>query len=811
MPTPNLNPIYISERLRGALDNIPLCPLTVVSAPMGYGKTTAIDWFLDPVRKSGRAVVRVGIYSDSLPIFWKSLQNAFLAAGLDIFEDCPLPAGMSDLAFISDRLAGLHIAEVYVFLDDFHLLKSRIAGNFIVSLAMNLPKNIHLIIATRERFPESGDVVRLSARLNPIGAELLKLDRRELAVFVRRCGVKLSEAQLDELLRVSEGWFSAVYISLRFFSESGALPCPDTDILELFSAALIDPLSADEREFLAVMSLADEFTADEAAEVTRIENARGLLATLSERNAFVTRIDGTSYRFHHMLRVCARKLFEKLPKERRDEYLDRFGAHHEARGEYIKALGFYAACRDYTGWLRVVADDAGENLASCKPGEVISVCEDCPRDCLIGNPRAILVLMRRFFSWGNIPLMLGLSKLIDSAVEGGNLTQTERSDLLGERDLIMSFLRYNDIAGMSRLHRSACEKMSRPAVSIKTYGSFTFGSPSVLMMFHRTPGGLDEEVRLMNESMPFYYRVTEEHGAGAELVMAGEAAFMRGNLGDAELLCEKAMLRADSRNQRFVRLSRDFLALGLERFGVKTSPVSDPVKLRERHDATLMLTYDSLFAWHFSLLGLTGAIPETFALDGRNILNPAKPMLLAIENQALLARGEYVKVAARQELLTGFCSKLSYLLVSIIVKIQTAAALEALGKRPEADSLLMSAISDAAPDMIAIPFAENYRYIKELLPGSGGFADRIRRLGEIFESKRLEVYGSAELSKAAKLLTERELSVAKLAAARLSNREIAARLYLTEGTVKQYLNSVYSKLSLDGTPGEKRAELSRLI
>ena len=120
--------------------------------------------------------------------------------------------------------------------------------------------------------------------------------------------------------------------------------------------------------------------------------------------------------------------------------------------------------------------------------------------------------------------MLALRDLLLEAADGPGLSESARGDLRGECDLIMSFLCYNDIAKMSALHRSACRQMSRPAVSIRRYGSFTFGSPSVLMMFHRTPGQMAEEVAVMHESMPYYYQVTREHGAGAEQIMEAEAA-----------------------------------------------------------------------------------------------------------------------------------------------------------------------------------------------------------------------------------------------------------------------------------------------
>jgi DNA-binding NarL/FixJ family response regulator len=54
----------------------------------------------------------------------------------------------------------------------------------------------------------------------------------------------------------------------------------------------------------------------------------------------------------------------------------------------------------------------------------------------------------------------------------------------------------------------------------------------------------------------------------------------------------------------------------------------------------------------------------------------------------------------------------------------------------------------------------------------------------------------AATSPALRFLTERETEVLELIAAGLSNAEIAARLFLTEGTVKTHVNRVFTKLGL---------------
>ena len=75
-----LNHTFISSHLKDALNTVSEYALTSVTAPMGYGKSTAINWFLDQVSvKNNCQVFRVNIYSDSTGLFWRGLQWNFLS------------------------------------------------------------------------------------------------------------------------------------------------------------------------------------------------------------------------------------------------------------------------------------------------------------------------------------------------------------------------------------------------------------------------------------------------------------------------------------------------------------------------------------------------------------------------------------------------------------------------------------------------------------------------------------------------------------------------------------------------------------
>ena len=199
----DLNTIYISERLQETLRPIARCALTTVVAPMGYGKTTAVSWYLSGRAQAEQArIVRISVYSDNLAIFWKSAQEAFSHAGLELLRGCECPTDDAGASLLTDELchALAGAQPCYLFIDDFHLLTDSRVTDFLCVLANRLPENVHLIVCSRDRFLRGEEIVRLGARLLQIGAQQLRLNHTELAVYARRCGTELTDAQIDALL-----------------------------------------------------------------------------------------------------------------------------------------------------------------------------------------------------------------------------------------------------------------------------------------------------------------------------------------------------------------------------------------------------------------------------------------------------------------------------------------------------------------------------------------------------------------------------------------------------------------------------------
>ena len=759
----NLNIIYISDRMRETLRPIASCALTAVVAPMGYGKTTAVRWFLAEQAKAGAVVLQASIYSDNRSIFWKSVQKAFAAAGLTVLEGYDCPADASGAALLLEDLCAALGGKTpyYLFLDDFHLLGDERVAQFLCRLAYRLPENVHLIVASRNRFLPGEQVVRLGRRLHRIEADGLRLNREELLAYTHRCGVEITAAQAESLLRSCEGWFSAVYLNLHALAERGSLLQLGSDIYAMFTAAMLESLPEKTRGFLAVMGLADEFTVEMARAVTALPDAEEVLRALTQQNAFVTRLpDGVSFRFHHMMKECAERLFAQLPAARQTEVWQRYGRWYAQKAQYLHALQAFEHCGDRDAALAVIEADAGDLLASLSPAE--------------------------------------------------------RGNLLGECDLIQSFLFYNDITQMSRLHRSASRQMSRPAVTLRNSGSWTFGSPSVLMMYYRAPGELGKELAEMYECMPHYYKITNGHGQGAELLMDAEAAYLQGAWEKAAVLLERA--RADAAGQENMTLCCDFLALRLALCGKGKEGYDFAAKraaLLQKHDGVQVHLLESIAAYFYALQGRPEQAPELFRehkLAEVSFFGPCRPMMSLIEQQVWLAQGEYVKVIAHSEGLLRRCEAMHYGLVGLQARIQLAAAQLRFGQRADARAALAAALLDAVQDDFWVLFVEQYPALAPLLEGEdwavceprlGPFMARILPAGRAFAARLGLPAPAPELP-----LTDRDRELARLVAGRCTNKEIAAALYLSEGTVKQYINQLYAKLDMGGDPRTRRARLA---
>ena len=421
------------------------------------------------------------------------------------------------------------------------------------------------------------------------------------------------------LLYSSEGWFSAVYLNLRTLSEQRrAARTRSSDIYATFTAAMIDPLPATAAGISGGHGACRRVHRRRwRSFVTGDADAERMLAALTAQNAFVKRLpDGVTYRFHHMMKECAER---SLPDDGDGDAAALLGALRRVVRGSTDSISTPSPPTAGAGTMTRCCASYRRMRASCwrrcSPEDVLAALDECPADVLKAHPLAILVLMRSMFNWRNIPKMLELKALLlDAIAEHPELSTEERGNLLGECDLIMSFLllqrhqRHEPPAPQRQ--RGRCP--ARPSASAAS-GGWTFGSPSVLMMFYRAPGELESELREMDECMPHYYKITNGHGQGAERIMRAEAAFMQGRFTDAHIALESAYAQIEGNGQENMALCCDFLARRLSLYAGRRSSAARfderYAELLRQHNAAWINIWSATAAYYYALRGETEQTP----------------------------------------------------------------------------------------------------------------------------------------------------------------------------------------------------------
>lgn len=830
---PNLNDIFISERLKRRLSEIDAHPITTVIAPMGFGKTTAMGWWSkrQVKKQKGTVILRQMIVTDSLTDFWRGFCR--------ILKKYPVLAEqMKELGYPKDARSIALMAEIledelsdsdkrfYFILDDLYILKEKPLIPLLLFLCRRLPDSIHIILLSRNQVFGEEERMHFGNLLCEITADDLRLSKDELAVYAKYCGLKISTNEINELATLSEGWISMVYLNFKFYAQKEQWLSNTADIFTLMDKVLLEPLPERQREFLILIGITNEFTKEQASYLWQHSDAIELLEDLSKNNAFITRGESGIYRYHHMLQQCTGQRFSQKSKAYQRENLSRLGQWHIEGGDYIPAYYAFATAKDWDRLLITMEMDKLKSLNNEHSQDFFRWLKECSEETFLKHPAAITPCMVKCFSFHNIPELIRLKSLLLKALEVDTvLTEKERNNLLGDAEISESFLKYNNISAMSEHHRRACALLNRTSLSVDQKGSWTFSAPSIFMMYHRGVGNADVENAEMKECMPYYYQVSDGHGNGAEHGFAADMYYERGQFINADIENQMARSAANRKNQYSIIINCDFLSMRMALFngdyeGVKNISTHCQEWLRKERQYTLLNTLDMCRSFIYALLGHTEAAPAWLRagrLSESLLMFPAMPMLHTFYNQLLLADKQWTTVVARREECERIYGVYHNIMCEIWLHIQLSAALEQLKRHEEAEQELYEALNKALPDGIIMPFVESENYLEapfKRLQDKGLYPkkiDNILSLSEKFHKGKQKILWEHWSEHENYGLTQKELEIAKLAAQRKTNTEIANELHLAVGTVRNQLSRIFEKLNITGNIKNKRLELETLL
>lgn len=813
---------YFSRQLRTRINGIDKYPLTVVEAPSGYGKTTVVREHLKEYAGTPVHTCWYTCMGEAPEKTWNGICELFMEVDSAASEELkklgpPTLDSLADLVLILRKIRCQ--GETYFVIDNYQLFTSEIKRQVINAFSVHGNDRLHMIFVMQPLTERMDDTVH-HANIYQIGHDDLMFDKEGIRVYFRMSGLTLSEGELESIYNSTEGWVAAIRLQMLNYQQRGMIEHTG-DIEQLVKIAVWNKLLTEEKNFFMSVSVLDCFTTKQAQMMIEEKALSGAILKQLENNSFIRYFaEKDLYYMHSILQDYLRKRFYKhQPEEFQKIILHRAGDACAAAAQYYPAARFYYEVSDFDAILSMPFDSVYLNNQKEKAilEFIAELAQVCPEEILRRHPMTVIGFAFQLFMGGWYAPFGKLSRLLSSIIENpGKIGEEELHRIKGEFALLNSFTAYNDIQKMSEGHKEAMKHLDSPSRFLLPTTPWTFMNISVLTMYWSKTGELEKELGYMDECMPYYSKLARGHGAGADCVMRAEAMLLRGADEEAEALCHKTIYLGREKQQTTLCICAELL---LARIAMLRGD-------EERYRAALenMRRYTDARPERFLLriaelcmASLSLTLGDTKELEGwlydlesiRKVLYaPALPQGNMLYARQLLLNKQYNELYGLSGPMLELAEKMNYLLPQVYHLIYLAIARHAQGQNKEAQEALSKALAIALPDRVYLPFAENGEALLPMLEFATAGVCKEELDQVIALAKRQEAGMKAiknKLNRSKSSLTPRERDIALLAKERLSAREIAETLFITESTVRSALKKIYSKLNIHA-----KSELSQV-
>lgn len=288
--------------------------VVTITAPAGYGKTTLMaQWKEGETRPVAWLSLDRDDNDPSALLFHivAALRDAGMArstrfSGIRLTPDLVLPYGLARVASAleSERACGV------LMLDQVETIRSRASSDVVAELAVRLPPDMQLVVASRTgvRLP----LVPLRARgaLLELTAAELAMDRTEARALLENTGADVGDEDFDELLGRTEGWPAGLYLAglavASGSSKRSALKIGGTDryLADYLRHEVLAHLSEARVSFLTRTAILERFCGSLCDAVRGATDSIRAIERMERSNLLIVPLDRTRewYRYHHLLR-----------------------------------------------------------------------------------------------------------------------------------------------------------------------------------------------------------------------------------------------------------------------------------------------------------------------------------------------------------------------------------------------------------------------------------------------------------------------------------------------------------------------------
>ncbi len=831
-------------------------PLTLITAPAGFGKTTLTASYLN---------------SCGIPAAWLSLDKQdnqsgqFLTYLITAFQTAAPSIGQRLIQALvttqtPDPTAVLtllindldqSIQEIMLVLDDYHEITQAVVHESLSFLLEHCPINLHLIIITRSDPPLPLSRLRARGQLVEIRANDLRFTEKETAEFLNQVmGFNIDAQSITALEEKTEGWITGLQmaaLSMRNHDDrqgfiegfSGS----NRYILDYLIEEVLHHQPQEIQNFLLSTSILGRMTASLCDFLLDTGNdqktgpespSASILEYLERSNLFLVPLDDDRiwYRYHHLF---ADLLYAKLQQT----HPELIPAYHIRASLWFEQNGFYhEAIRQR--FLSEKIDQAAELIEQYGPEtmqnndpSILQMAAQLPEEFLLSRPILGLNLIWLMIIQGEIEkIQRLLNKFLQQKTSEKQISRPAWIDTF--INLVIHFLSpgNNSFPAYSQV-----EKIPDNYPTLRNAADFLY----VMTLARR--GELDRSVEIAEACVRREKKRNTTPSAPSLSLYLTRGYLMQGRLQAAASLCRE-MIKAPYA----LNLAGNF-RIDLGEVLCEWNQLTEAEELI-REDLKTNQLWQNIMTEGFGLVALVRVLTAQGNFSGafqtidqleKVMADPSQRPheyeedLLTLRIRTQLAAGDHHSTflwadqiemselyqkqpdlfrytLALIRLGQGKNKQVEELLhdapvpdpvgsrTSRILSYQTllSTAIARQGRTQEAFDLLESALSRAKPEGYLLTFLEIGEPFRDLLTAylrseNPREANYARKILEAFP----RISAAPQTAGLIEPLSERELEILGVMAEGKTNQEIARQLFIAPGTVKAHTGGIYRKLEVN--------------
>ena len=863
-------------------------PLTLVSAPAGYGKSSIISSWLE---------------TNEYPGAWLSLSKSdgdirtfisyFIAAIREHFPNiCPnthnllknieLPPLRELGSTLLNELDQIKQPFILV-LDDYYLIKEIAIHNLITQILKHPPQFFQLVIVGRHDPPLPIYSLRARSQLTEIRTEDLRFSAEETEELLNRLlGIQIDKSIIAALGKKTEGWVTGLRLAAISMRQGGNInpkllePHADAHfVMEYLFNEVFSQQPDDISRYLLSTAVLDRFCGPlcEAVCLSGADsnpckiNGWEFIKWMKRENIFVTPLDPEKrwFRYHHLFqRLLVNQLNRRFSPEEIKALHVQAGAWLAENGLIEEALRHYMTAEEIPSAMQLLAQ-RGHNLMNNQQWpDLKRLIDMLPSDHVDQDPELLI-----FKTWHNHVQTSGcdlLSKVsFNKKIEPliNNLSEKalgRETQITGHFEAMRAIEYYLCADGENALRysKSACNKIPKHhrrarvsaylflAASYQMLGELEKGISIYTNEIQESVDQQSNHYALYIEKLCYLYWMNGDLGSiqqtadrslriARELRMPESVAFALYYLGivsyhQNKLRKAEELLTQLVNNYYFLNVvmsTHGTVALAMVYMDRGEYGQAEKYYKRSLNYASEINNQEAIrilqaFGAEFSLR--RGRIAKTSQWAERFIRKPIIPPYLFYFPHLTLAKILMAKdtLDSKQQAadllneLNGFLLSIHNKQFHINVLALQALVHDMLGKKSSALDKLTKALTLAEPSGYIRLFVDlgpkmfgllNQLVKKNVASGYiGQILAAFRDAIQIIEpeatdqptSTPLQTHRPSPLSPSTlEPLTNREIDVLELLELRLSNKEIAAKLFISPKTVKKHLENIYGKLEVN--------------